>query len=112
MSQPVLGQAVKMGRKLPAGMDSIWNDKDTYFFIYVPWASYDDPNMFAITYRDCHFIYGQTFAGRYLLILVRVLRKDEVEHLGIETDLNVMKVITARDMDHKQRREYLKRRGN
>jgi hypothetical protein len=40
VSQPVLGQAVKMGRKLPAGMDSIWNDKDTYFFIYVPWASW------------------------------------------------------------------------
>jgi hypothetical protein len=73
---------------------------------------YDDPNIFAITYRDCHFIYGQTFAGRYLLILVRVLRKEEVEHLGIETDLNVIRVITARDMDHKQRREYLKRRGN
>ena len=39
---------------------------------------YDDPHVFSITYRDCYFIYGQTFSGRYLLILVRLLFSEEV----------------------------------
>ena len=39
---------------------------------------YDDPHAFSITYRDCYFIYGQTFSGRYLLILVRLLFSEEV----------------------------------
>jgi putative transposase len=36
VSQPAVGYAVKMGRKSPTGMDSIWNDKDTYFLTDVP----------------------------------------------------------------------------
>lgn len=27
---------------------------------------YDDKHAFSISHRDCYFVYGQTFAGRYL----------------------------------------------
>lgn len=74
-------------------------------------AVYDDPDAFSIRYRDCYFIYGQTFSGRYLLTLVRVLRSEEVQESNFGTGTNVMKVITARDMNHPQRRHYLRRKG-
>ena len=75
-------------------------------------AIYDDPFAFSITYQDCYFIYGQTFAGRYLLVLVRVLSSDEISQLGLETKTNVIKVITGRDMNNNQRLMYKKRRGD
>ena len=73
-------------------------------------AVYDDPGAFSITYRDCHFIYGQTFAGRYLLVLGRILSAEEVCQFGIEAKTNVLKVITARDMNRNQKNTYNKRR--
>jgi len=72
---------------------------------------YDDPYAFSITYRDCYFVYGQTFAGRYLLSLVRVLSSDEASELGFKPGTNVLKIITARDMNTTQRKMYSKRRG-
>jgi hypothetical protein len=39
VSRLEVGYAVKMGKKLPAGMDSVWDDKDTYFLTDVPKAS-------------------------------------------------------------------------
>lgn len=72
---------------------------------------YEDPNAFSLTYRDCYFVYGQTFAGRYLLILVRVLSADEVSKLGFPPKPKVLKIITARDMNPRQRRTYDKRRS-
>jgi uncharacterized DUF497 family protein len=67
---------------------------------------YDDPHAFSITYRDCYFIYGRTFSGRYLLILVRVLSSKEVSKLGFKPETDVLKIITARDMNTKQSRMY------
>jgi len=73
-------------------------------------AVYDDPGAFSITYRDCHLIHGRTFAGRYLLILGRILSSEEVPQFGLEAKTNVLKVITARDMNRNQRNTYNKRR--
>ena len=72
---------------------------------------YDDPHAFSITYRDCYFIYGQTFSGRYLLILVRLLSSEEATKLGFKKGINFIKIITARDMNKNQRKMYNKKRG-
>ncbi len=72
---------------------------------------YDDPYAFSISHEDCYFIYGQTFSGRYLLVLVRVLSSEEVTDLGFESGANVLKIITARDMNIKQKKMYYKRKG-
>jgi len=72
---------------------------------------YDDPHAFSITYRDCYFLYGQTFSGRYLLILVRLLSSEEVTKLGFKQGINFIKIITARDMNKNQRKMYNKKRG-
>ncbi len=72
---------------------------------------YDDPHAFSITYQDCYFVYGQTFSRRYLLVLVRVLSLEEVLKLGFTQGTNVLKIITARDMNSKQRKTYIKKRG-
>ncbi len=72
---------------------------------------YDDPHAFSITYRDCYFLYGQTFSGRYLLILIRLLSSEEVTKLGFKQGINFIKIITARDMNKNQRKMYNKKRG-
>jgi uncharacterized DUF497 family protein len=72
---------------------------------------FDDSYSFSITYRDCYFIYGQTFSGRYLLVLVRLLSLEEVTKLGFKQGINVIKIITARDMNKNQRKMYNKKRG-
>ena len=72
---------------------------------------YDDPHAFSITYRDCYFIYGQTFSGRYLLILVRLLSSEEVAKLGFKQGINFIKIITARDMNKNQRKMYNEKKG-
>ena len=72
---------------------------------------YDDPHSFSITYRDCYFLYGQTFSGRYLLILVRLLSLEEVTKLGFKNEINFIKIITARDMNKSQRKMYNQKRG-
>ena len=74
-------------------------------------AIYDDPHAFSITYKDCYFIYGQTFSGRYLLVLARILSSEEILKLGFREGVNVIKIITARDMNKKQRMAYKNRRG-
>lgn len=71
---------------------------------------YDDPYAFSITYRDCYFIYGRTFAGRYLLVLIRVLSSQEVSKLGFNPGTDLLKIITARDMNTKQRKLYNRKR--
>jgi uncharacterized DUF497 family protein len=72
---------------------------------------YDDPHAFSIKYQDCYFVYGRTSSGRYLLVLVRILILEEIQKLRIENNYDVLKIITARDMNERQRRTYLKRRG-
>jgi len=74
-------------------------------------AIYDDPYALSITYRDCYFIYGRTFSGRYLLALARVLSPEEASELGFESGANVLRIITAREMNKKQRKTYNKKRG-
>ena len=74
-------------------------------------AIYDDPNAFALTYQDCYFVYGQTFSGRYLLILIRLLSSAEIAKLGLLHGSNAIKIITAREMNPKQRRLHLERKG-
>ena len=71
---------------------------------------YDDPYGFSLSHQDCHFIYGQTFSGRYLLVMVRVLSRDESTELGFEPTTNVLKIITTRDLHKKQRRIYNQRK--
>jgi len=72
---------------------------------------FDDPYSFSITYRDCYFIYGQTFSGRYLLVLVRLLSPEEMTKLGFKQGINVIKIITARDMNKNQRKLYNRKKG-
>ena len=72
---------------------------------------YDDPHAFSFTYRNCYFIYGRTFSGRYLLVLVRVLSSEEVSELGFNPGTNLLKIISARDMNTKQRKLYNRKRG-
>ena len=72
---------------------------------------YDDPYAFSLIHKDCYFVYGQTFSGRYLLVLVRVLSSAEVTDLGFVSGANILKIITARDMNLKQRKMYNKRKG-
>jgi hypothetical protein len=38
---------------------------------------YDDPYAISLAYRDGYFIYGQSFSGRDLLVLVRILSPEE-----------------------------------
>lgn len=73
---------------------------------------YDDSYAFSITHKDCYFIYGQTFSGRYLLVLVRILSPKEVHKLGFNPGTNVIKIVTARDMNTKQRKKYIERKGS
>ena len=72
---------------------------------------YDDSNAFSLTYQDCYFVNGQTFAGRHLIVLVRVLSAEEVSKLGFTSGTNVLRVITARDMNRHQKRMYSKRKS-
>lgn len=72
---------------------------------------YDDLFAFSLIHKDCYFIYGQTYSGRYLLVLVRVLSTQETHELGYESGANVLKIITARDMNKKQIQMYNKRKG-
>ena len=73
-------------------------------------AIYDDPYAFALAYQDCYFVYGQTFSGRYLLVLIRLLSVAKTAELGLPHGSNAIKIITAREMNPKQRRLYLKRK--
>jgi hypothetical protein len=73
---------------------------------------YDDHDAFSIKYKDCYFIYGQTSSGRYLLVLARILNSDETQTLGFAKDTEVLKIITARDMNKTQRKIYLERKGS
>jgi len=72
---------------------------------------FDDPRAFSIKHQDCYFVCGRTSSGRYLLVLVRILKEEEIKNLKIETDYDVLKIITARDMNERQRKTYLKRKG-
>ena len=74
-------------------------------------AVYDDPQAFSIKYRDCYFVYGRTASGRYLLILLRVLKQEEIKALQFTPGLGVVKIITAREMNERQRKTYLMRKG-
>jgi uncharacterized DUF497 family protein len=72
---------------------------------------YDDPNAFSIKHQDFYFVYGQTSSGRYLLVLLRVLKSEEVQILRFAGDMGVVKIITAREMNERQRKTYIKRKG-
>ncbi|MEW6185158.1 MAG: hypothetical protein AB1585_05390 [Thermodesulfobacteriota bacterium] len=72
---------------------------------------YDDPNAFSIKYQKCYFVYGQTSSGRYLLVLVRILESEEIKNLRVESDSGFIKIITAREMNEKQRKTYRKKKG-
>lgn len=63
---------------------------------------YDDAYAFSITYQNCYFIYIQTFPGRYLLVLVRILSSEEISRLIFKPGTNALKIITARDMNTSQ----------
>ena len=72
---------------------------------------YDDPIAFSIKHQDCYFVYGQTSSGRYLLVLLRILKPEEVKILNFPAGTWVVKIITAREMNETQRKTYLKRKG-
>jgi uncharacterized DUF497 family protein len=108
---PMRGRAFQCEITVSAGVAEKLLKKHNVEIWEIEEAIYDDPDAFSITYRDCYFIYGQTFSGRYLLVLVRILDKDEIRKLRLDPDTNVLKIITARDMNKKQRRQYLSRKG-
>ncbi|MBI4620107.1 MAG: hypothetical protein HY739_08090 [Desulfobacterales bacterium] len=70
---------------------------------------YEDMNAFSLKHKDCYFIYGRTFAGRYLLILVRLLSEQEVTKIGLPEESPWLRVITAREMNKTQKRRYIER---
>jgi len=70
---------------------------------------YDDPHAFAVRYKNCYFVYGRTFAGRYLIVLVRIMSEIEIIELGLSKEFPWMKIITARDMNLAQKRKYITR---
>jgi uncharacterized DUF497 family protein len=72
---------------------------------------YDDSNAFSLAYQDCYFVYGQTFAGRHLIVLVRVLSAEEISKLGFTSGTNVIKIITVRDMNRNQKKTYSKKKS-
>jgi uncharacterized DUF497 family protein len=72
---------------------------------------YYDPNAFSLKHVDSYFIYGQTSSGRYLFVLVRILKSEEIRNLGFASGTNVVKIITARDMNQRQRHSYTTRKG-
>jgi uncharacterized DUF497 family protein len=72
---------------------------------------YDDPSAFSIKHQDCYFVCGRTSSGRYLLVLLRVLKPEEVKVLKFPEDSGIIKIITAREMNERQRRTYQKRKG-
>ncbi len=106
-----LGKAFKCEITVSSGIKEKLFKKHNIEIWEIEEAIYDDSYSFSITYRDCYFIYGPTFSGRYLLILVRVLSSEEVFKLGFKQGTNILKIITARDMNKKQRRMYNKKRG-
>jgi hypothetical protein len=65
----------------------------------------------SITYRNCYFVYGQTFSGRYLLVLVRLLSQEEAAVLDLTPGTDALKIITARDMNTGQRKMCNKKKG-
>lgn len=75
-------------------------------------ALYDDPHAFALRHEDCYFAYGRSFAGRYILALVRILSSDEVVELGLDAAQDWVRLITARDMNRTQRRQYNRRKSS
>ena len=114
-----LGKALPMGRgrafeceiTVSPGVKDKLSIKHNIEIWEIEEAIYDDPHAFSITHGDCYFVYGRTFSGRYLLVLVRVLSSEETHKLGFQPGTNVLRIITARDMNTKQRRTYNDRRG-
>ncbi len=74
-------------------------------------AIFDDPDRFVARAGDLYAVYGRTFAGRYLLCLVRQLAPEEISEQASDPSVTVLRLITARDMDEPQRRRYQAQRG-
>ncbi len=96
---------------VPSGVEAKLLKKHHIEIWEIEEAVYDDPNAFSLTYHDCYFVYGQTFAGRHLIVLVRVLSAEEISKLSFTSGTDVIRIITARDMNRHQRRMYSKRRS-
>ena len=62
------------------------------------WFNDDEAPFIRSGREDLHYVFGKTYAGRFLFIVVRFIRRGEV------------KIITARDMDLWER-NYFKNRG-
>lgn len=105
-----LGKAFQCEITVSSGVEKKLSRKHNIEIWEIEEVIYDDSYSFYITYRDCYFIYGRTFSGRYLLILVRVLSSEEVSKLGFKPGTNILKIITARDMNKKQTRMYNSKR--
>ncbi len=74
-------------------------------------AIFDDPDRFAVRAGDLYAMYGRTFAGRYILSLVRQLPQGEVAGQVRDLRVAILRLVTARDMNATQRRQYQHRRG-
>jgi hypothetical protein len=72
---------------------------------------FEDPDRFVVRAGDLYAVYGRTFAGRYLLCLVRRLRMHEIPVQEREPSLTILRLVTAREMNETQRRRYQARRG-
>lgn len=74
-------------------------------------AIFDDPDRFVLRAGDLYAVYGQTFAGRYLLCLVRQLPDAEIIQQVRDPSMTILRLVTARDMSEAQRRRYQAQRG-
>lgn len=105
------GKAFECEITISTGVEEKLLRKHSIEFWEIEEAIYEDPYAFSISFKDCYFIYGTTFSGRYLLILIRILSPEEIAALNFPSETNVIKVITARDMNVKQRKLYNQKKG-
>ena len=74
-------------------------------------ALFDDPDRLLIRAGELFVVYGRTFAGRYILCLIRRLTAEEIAKAQAEPSVTILRLVTAREMNETQRRRYQARRG-
>ena len=74
-------------------------------------AIFDDPDRFVARAGDLYAVYGRTFAGRYVLCLVRELSFEEIPEQTKDLSVTILRLVTAREMNDAQRRRYQAQRG-
>jgi hypothetical protein len=69
-------------------------------------ALFDDRGRFVVQAGALYAVYGRTFAGRYVLCLVRQRSPEESAEQAVESSVTVLRLVTTRDMTDAQRTRY------